>query len=61
MAALAATLLVCGGIHLCMHVTLRKLAYSNIIKIIQPKKGNFLIKTSDSFHISAQNIDYGYS
>ena len=25
------------------------------------KKENFQIKNSDIFHISAQNIDYGYS
>ena len=36
-------------------------AYSNILKILQPKKENFQIKKSDIFHISAQNIDCGYS
>ena len=40
---------------------LRKHAYSNILKILQPKKGNFPIKNSDIFHISAENIDCGYS
>ena len=40
---------------------LRKHAYSNILKILQPKKENFQIKNSDSFHISAQNIDCWYS
>ena len=40
---------------------LRKHAYSNILKTLQPKKGNFPIKNSDIFHISAQNIDCGYS
>ena len=40
---------------------LRKQAYSNILKILQPKKGNFSDKNSDIFHISAQNIDCGYS
>ena len=40
---------------------LRKHAYSNILKILQPKKENFQIKNSDIFHISAQNIDCGYS
>ena len=40
---------------------LRKHAYSNILKTLQPKKGNFPIKKSDIFHISAQNIDCGYS
>ena len=42
-------------------MTLRKHAYSNILKTLQPKKGNFPIKNSDIFHISAQNIDCGYS
>ena len=41
--------------------TLRKHAYSNILKTLQSKKGNFPIKNSDIFHISAQNIDCGYS
>ena len=40
---------------------LRKHAYSNILKILQPKKENFQIKKSDIFHISAKNIDCGYS
>ena len=43
------------------YLTLRKQAYSNILKILQPKKGNFPIKNSDIFHFSAQNIDCGYS
>ena len=42
-------------------LTLRKHAYSNILKILQPKKENFQIKFFDIFHISAQNIDCGYS
>ena len=41
--------------------TLRKHAYSNILKISPPKTENFQIKNSDIFHISAQNIDCGYS
>ena len=41
--------------------TLRKYAYSNILKILPSKNENFQIKTSDIFHISAQNIDCGYS
>ena len=41
--------------------TLRKQAYSNILKIFPPKHENVQIKTSDIFHISAQNIDCGYS
>ena len=32
-----------------------------MLKILQPKKENFQIKNSDIFHISAQNIDCGYS
>ena len=44
-----------------VHRALRKHAYSNILKILQPKKKNFQIKNSDIFHISAQNIDCGYS
>ena len=42
-------------------LTLRKHAYSNILKIFPPKNENFLIKNSDIFHISAQNIDCGHS
>ena len=43
-------------------VPLRKHAYSNILKILPlKKKENFHIKKSDIFHISAQNIDCGYS
>ena len=41
--------------------TLRKHAYSNILKILQPKKEKFQIKKSDIFHIPAQNIDREYS
>ena len=41
--------------------TLRKHAYSNILKILQPKTGKFPDKNYDIFHISAQNIDCGYS
>ena len=40
--------------------TLRKHAYSNILKIFPPKNENFQIKISDIFHISAQNIDCEY-
>ena len=43
-------------------IPLRKHAYSNIWKIsIKKKTENFQIKSSDIFHISAQNIDCGYS
>ena len=41
--------------------SLRKHAYSNILKIFPPKNENFEIRMSDIFHISAQNIDCGYS
>ena len=40
---------------------LRKHAYSNILKILQPKTEYFQIKNSDIFHIPAQNINCGYS
>ena len=40
--------------------TLRKHAYSNILKSLPSKNKNVQIKISDIFHISAQNIDYGY-
>ena len=40
---------------------LQKHAYSNILKILPPKNENFQIKCFDIFHISAQNIDCGYS
>ena len=42
-------------------ISLRKNAYSNILKILRPKRENFQIKNSDIFHIPAQNIDCGYS
>ena len=48
------------GVSTCLF-TLRKHAYSNILKILPPKNENFQIKNSDSFHISAKNIDCGYS
>ena len=41
--------------------SLRKHAYSNNFKILQPKTGKFSDKNSDNFHIFAQNIDCGYS
>ena len=40
---------------------LRKQAFSNIQKILPPKNEKILINNSDIFHISAQNIDCGYS
>ena len=50
-----------NGNVVCQDSTLRKHAYSNILKILQQKKENFQIKNSDIFHISAQNIDCRYS
>ena len=41
--------------------SLRKHAYSYILKILQPKTGKFPDKNYDVFHISAENIDCGYS
>ena len=41
-------------------VTLRKHAYSNILRILPPKNEKFQLNNSGSFHISAQNIDCGY-
>ena len=43
------------------NITLRKHAYSNILKILPPKKGTYSDKKSDIFYIPAQNIDCGYS
>ena len=42
-------------------LSLWKHAYSNILKISPPKTENFQIKNLWYFHISAQNIDCGYS
>ena len=42
-------------------MSLWKHAYSNILKILPPKNETFQIKNSAIFHISAQNIDCGYS
>ena len=42
-------------------MSLRKQAYSNLLKISPIKTESFQIKNSDIFHISAQNIDCGYS
>ena len=47
--------------HLSHAATLRKHAYSNILKILPSKNENFQIKNSDIFPISAQNIVCGYS
>ena len=39
--------------------SLRKHAYSNILRILPPKYENFHMKNPGSFHISAQNLDCG--
>ena len=44
-----------------LDLTLQKQAYSNILKILPPKKLNFSDKNSDIFHIFAQYIDCGYA
>ena len=51
-----------GTFYICWNVglSLRKHAYSNIQKISSPKT-QFSDKSPDIFHISAQNIDCGYS
>ena len=46
---------------LSVHWSLRKHDYSNISKSSPPKTEIFQIKNSDIFHISAQNIECGYS
>ena len=43
------------------HISLRKHAYSCILKISPPKNWKFSDKNPDIFHIHAQNIDCGYS
>ena len=43
------------------YASLQKHTYSNILKILPTKNENFQIKNFDIFHISAQNIDCGYS
>ena len=48
-------------VRLQLGTTLRKHAYSNILKILPPKNETFQAKISDIFHISAQNTDCGYS
>ena len=46
------------GLH-CL--SLRKHAYSNILRNLPPRNGNFKMKNSGSFHNFAQNIDCRYS
>ena len=43
-----------------LSASLRKHAYSNILKILPPKKWKCSEKKSDIFNMSAQNIDCGY-
>ena len=42
-------------------LSLRKHAYTNILKLLPPKTENFQLNNFDIFHISALNIDCGYS
>ena len=49
------------GDEMGLNITLRKHAYSNILKLLLPKNEIFQTKNSDIFHISAQNTDCGYS
>ena len=51
----------CLLVHSIYWAPWRKHAYSNILKISPPKTENVQIKNSNIFHISAQNIDCGYS
>ena len=44
-----------------MPYTIRKQAYSNILKIVLPKNINFQIVNSDIFLIYSQNVDCGYT
>ena len=47
--------------YLLLYLPLQKHAYSNILKILPPKHEHIETKNSDTFQISAQNIDCGYS
>ena len=51
----------CGSFQHDNLFPLWKEAYSNILKILPPKKWKFLNKNSDIFHIPAQNMECGYS
>ena len=42
-------------------ISSQKHSYSNILKILPPENENFPLKMPYIFHISAQNIDSGYS
>ena len=35
--------------------------FKHTANFVTKKKENFQMKNSDNFHVSAQNIDYGYS
>ena len=50
-----------GITSVCFNLPLRKHAYSTILKILPLNKWKFSDKNSDIFHISAQNIDCGYT
>ena len=51
----------CFCYELIKQISLREHAYSNILKILLQKNESFQMKNSKNFHISAQNIDCGYS
>ena len=53
--------LVCWTFFPRLKKSLRKHAYSNILKFLPPKNENFQMKNSDNLHISAQIINCGYS
>ena len=53
--------MITSRLFLSSFLSLRKHAYSNILKILPQKNESFQIKKSDIFHVSAQNIDCGYS
>ena len=55
------TLILLKGNMRTFRFPLRKHSYSNMLQILSPKNENFQIKNSDIFHVSAQNIDCGYS
>ena len=42
-------------------IIMKTCLFKYILKILPPKNENFQIKIFDMFHVSAQNIDCGYS
>ena len=47
--------------HEFKEILITKHAYSHIMTILPPKNENFQVKNSYIFHISAPNIECGYS